>query len=233
VGRFITVIGIPSAFLLHGYVGFIVGSIKANPWWGTVLMSIIFIFSAVISGVALMRFVYQIAAKLCQGAFDMNCLHAINKCLFFALVLDAAIESLDWIHRLYGAEESIDVLALLASGKLFYSFLLVQVFLGTVVPLILLGVAVVFGSKLTDGVRRAIGFISSVLILVGVFTMRWNVVIGGQPFSKNLIGFTYKLGLIGSEGLLAAVALLILPFVILSALVFFFKPWSNDEKRYA
>ena len=35
--KIVTVIGIPSAFLLHGYVGFIFGSIKANPWWGSVL----------------------------------------------------------------------------------------------------------------------------------------------------------------------------------------------------
>src|SRR6516165_2931362 len=30
LGKIITIIGIPSAFLLHGYVGFIFGSIKAN-----------------------------------------------------------------------------------------------------------------------------------------------------------------------------------------------------------
>jgi len=30
-GWVITIIGIPSAFLLHGYVGFIFGSVKANP----------------------------------------------------------------------------------------------------------------------------------------------------------------------------------------------------------
>src|SRR3974390_1553393 len=34
-GWLITLIGIPSAFLLHGYVGFIFGSVKANPWWST------------------------------------------------------------------------------------------------------------------------------------------------------------------------------------------------------
>ena len=33
VSYVVTVIGIPSAFLLHGYVGFIFGSVKANPWW--------------------------------------------------------------------------------------------------------------------------------------------------------------------------------------------------------
>src|ERR1051326_6344770 len=37
-GWVITVIGIPSAFLLHGYVGFIFGSVKANPWWSSPLM---------------------------------------------------------------------------------------------------------------------------------------------------------------------------------------------------
>ena len=54
MGRFITVVGIPSAFLLHGYVGFIFGSIKANPWWSTPLMPIVFLFSAIVSGIALM-----------------------------------------------------------------------------------------------------------------------------------------------------------------------------------
>jgi Ni/Fe-hydrogenase subunit HybB-like protein len=49
-GWLITVIGIPSAFLLHGYVGFIFGSIKANPWWSTPLMPVVFIFSAMVSG---------------------------------------------------------------------------------------------------------------------------------------------------------------------------------------
>ncbi len=52
VGRILTVVGIPSAFLLHGYVGFIFGSIKANPWWSTPLMPIVFLFSAIVSGIA-------------------------------------------------------------------------------------------------------------------------------------------------------------------------------------
>src|SRR3989338_6230071 len=40
-GKFITIVGIPSAFLLHGYVGFIFGSVKANPWWSSVLMPLV------------------------------------------------------------------------------------------------------------------------------------------------------------------------------------------------
>src|ERR1043166_1114108 len=128
MATFITVVGIPSAFLLHGYVGFIFGSIKANPWWGTVLMPIIFIFSAMVSGIALVMFLYLVSCRIRKIPLDKACLETIGKFLFYALVVDAAIESLDWIHRLYEAEESVDVLVLLASGKLYYSFLLAQVF---------------------------------------------------------------------------------------------------------
>src|ERR1700694_2122646 len=64
VGYFITVIGIPSAFLLHGYVGFIFGSIKANPWWSTPLMPVVLIFSAMVSGIAMVMLVYMGMMKI-------------------------------------------------------------------------------------------------------------------------------------------------------------------------
>lgn len=139
MGRIISIVGIPSAFLLHGYVGFIFGSIKANPWWGNVLMPIIFIFSAIVSGMALCVFIYMFLCWARQEETDIHCLDTMGKFLFFALVLDAALEGLDWLHRLYSADESIHILKSLASGKLFYSLLIVQACLGTGVPLTLLG----------------------------------------------------------------------------------------------
>jgi Ni/Fe-hydrogenase subunit HybB-like protein len=225
MGKAITIIGIPSAFLLHGYVGFIFGSVKANPWWGTVLMPIIFIFSAVVSGIALLLFLYQVIGWIRRTVVDRACLETIGMFLFYALVLDAAVESLDWIHRLYEAEESIDVLVLLASGKLFYSFLLGQVVLGTLVPLGLLGSALIFKPRWPLPTLRRLYFVSSVLILLGVFAMRWNVVIGGQLFSKSLRGFTtYKLEFMGPESLGMAAVLLLLPFGIQAVLLYLFLP---------
>jgi Ni/Fe-hydrogenase subunit HybB-like protein len=225
MGRAITVIGIPSAFLLHGYVGFIFGSVKANPWWGTVLMPIIFIFSAMVSGVALMACLYVILSRIRNVPINLECLETIIKVLLSALVLDASIESLDWIHRLYEAEESIDVLVLLASGKLFYSFLLIQVLLGTLIPMALLGAMLAFKHRLSTAARKWTCFVSSGLIVIGVFAMRWNVVIGGQLFSKSLRGFTtYKIELAGHEGLLTSVVLMVLPFAILSVLIYLFLP---------
>ncbi len=41
------------------------------------------------------------------------------------------------------------------------------------------------------------------MVLIGIFFMRWNVVIGGQLFSKGFHGFTsFKLGLAGIRGLI-------------------------------
>ncbi|MCX6897091.1 MAG: polysulfide reductase NrfD [Verrucomicrobia bacterium] len=223
MGRIITIIGIPSAFLLHGYVGFIFGSVKANPWWGTVLMPIIFIFSAMVSGIALLMFLYLVTCWLRKVTVDMTCLETIGKCLLTALVVDFSVEALDWIHRLYVADESLDVLVLLASGKLYYSLFLVQMFLGMLVPALCLAAMIVYKEGWKR--RQTAYFVCSLLVLIGILAMRWNVVIGGQLFSKSLRGFTtYKLELVGQEGLLMAILLVLLPFVIVSVMIWLFLP---------
>src|SRR5512139_2603354 len=106
VGRFITVVGIPSAFLLHGYVGFIFGSIKANPWWSTTLMPVVFLFSAMVSGIALVMLVYMVASWRRGTRMDMRCLDTIARYLLYAFIIDFALEALDLVHRIYEADES-------------------------------------------------------------------------------------------------------------------------------
>jgi len=230
MSKAITIIGIPSAFLLHGYVGFIFGSIKANPWWGNVLMPVIFIFSAIVSGIALCVLVYGVLNWLRRKAHDDRCLDAMGMFLFYALAVDFAVEALDWIHKLYEAEESIAVLKQLASGKLFYTLLIGQLCLGTLLPLLLLGSTQLFRDRIAMWVRRRIYFLSAFLIVIGVLAMRWNVVIGGQLFSKSLRGFTtFKMELAGQEGWLISVAVLILPFIILAVLIrLFLRPEQSQ-----
>ena len=139
IGYFITVVGIPSAFLLHGYVGFIFGSIKANPWWSTVMMPVIFLFSAMVSGIALVMFIYMVVSYLRKQKIDMNALDTIAKYLFYILIIDFTLESLDQIHRIYEADESFDILKILVRGKLFFTFFIMQIGVGVVIPLATLG----------------------------------------------------------------------------------------------
>ena len=226
--QFITIVGIPSAFLLHGYVGFIFGSVKANPWWSSVLMPIVFLFSAIVSGIAMVLLIYYVTTLLRRKELDMRCLNALASFLLYALIIDLSLEALDFIHRLYESEESIEILEQLIFGKLFLSLTIVQILLGTIVPMVFL-VAARF-SKLPDEMKRMIYFFAALLVQVGIFSTRWNVVIGGQLFSKSLRGLTaYKLEFGGQEGLLVALGLLILPFLILALLLKILPPWEEAE----
>ncbi|HZR17732.1 MAG TPA: NrfD/PsrC family molybdoenzyme membrane anchor subunit [Verrucomicrobiae bacterium] len=220
LGHILSIVGIPSAFLLHGYVGFIFGSVKANPWWGNVLMPIIFIMSAVVSGIALCVFNYMVLSWIRRKTIDMKCLDIMCMFLFYALVMDAAIEALDWIHRVYSAEEGFQVMQYMAREKLFYTLNLGQATFGTAVPLLLLGSLQLLRKYVPELGRRRMYFSSAVLILCGVLAMRWNVVIGGQLFSKSLRGvMSYKMEFAGLEGWFMGAVLLVLPFVILTVFV--------------
>jgi predicted membrane protein len=87
-------------------------------------------------------------------------------------------------------------------------------------------------ARLPDELRRLIYFGSAILTLIGMFSIRWNVVIGGQLFSKSLRGLTtYKMELLGIEGLLVALFFLVLPFIILYILVVLFPPWKEAEVK--
>jgi len=220
MGWIISIIGIPSAFLLHGYVGFIFGSIKANPWWGNAIMPIIFILSAMVSGIALCVFNYMVLSWVRRRSVDMRCLDVMGMFLFYALVIDATVEALDWIHRAYSAEEGFHVMEYMAHEKLFYTLSIGQVLMGTLIPLLMLGALQVARKYISDIVRKRMYFTCAVFILIGVFAMRWNVVMGGQFFSKSLRGvMSYKLEFAGVEGWFLGLVLLSLPFVILIVMV--------------
>ena len=234
-GRVITIIGIPSAFLLHGYVGFIFGSVKANPWWSSVLIPIVFLFSAIVSGIALMMLIYMVTCMVRWKPVDMRCLDKLGSFLFYALIIDFSLEMLDFIHRLYEAEESIHILSEMISGKLFVSLIVLQLSLGTVVPLVSLALfSPVLQKKalvpIPDELRRMMYWGVAILIQLGIFSTRWNVVVGGQLFSKSLRGLTaYKMELLGIEGGLMTGFLLLLPFAILAFLIWLLPPWPERE----
>ena len=230
VGWLVTVIGIPSAFLLHGYVGFIFGSIKANPWWSSPLMPVVFLFSAMVSGIAVVMLLYMLMCRLRHEPIDMDCVDTVAKYLFYTFIIDFSLEMLDLIHRIYEADESFRSLDFMVHTRLFLSQVVIQILLGTVLPILLIGVTQVL--KLAQKQRKRIYVVAGCLTMIGIFAMRWNVVIGGQLFSKSFLGYTtYKMSFATREGLLTAIVLTVLPFVILAGLVKLLPPWAGKEEE--
>jgi predicted membrane protein len=116
--------------------------------------------------------------------------------------------------------------------KLYFSQIVLQICLGTLVPLFLLFLTQVV--KFKEIVRKRIYVLSGSLILISVFAMRWNVVIGGQLFSKSFLGYTtYKMSLVTREGLLMAIFLTLLPLLFLWVLVKLLPPWGENATHAA
>jgi len=228
VGRFVTVIGIPSAFLLHGYVGFIFGSVKANPWWSTPLMPVVFLFSAIVSGIAAVLLIYLVYCKLAKIPIDMPCVDSMAKYLYYAFLVDFSLEMLDLIHRIYVADESFRSLDFMVNTKLYGSQVIGQIGLGTLLPIALLALTQLV--SLSIRARKRLYVAAGILTLVGIFLMRWNVVIGGQLFSKSFLGYTsYKMGFATREGLLPALIVMVLPLLVLWVLVRLFPPMEEQR----
>jgi Ni/Fe-hydrogenase subunit HybB-like protein len=228
VGWIITVIGIPSAFLLHGYVGFIFGSVKANPWWSSPLMPVVFIFSAMVSGIAAVMLLYMFLCRIRGVQIDMRCVDTVAKYLFYTFLIDFTLELLDLVHRIYESDESFRSLDFMVHTKLYFPHIVIQILLGTVTPIVLLAMTQVL--PLSEARRKFTYGVAGCLTLIGIFAMRWNVVIGGQLFSKSFLGYTtYKMGFVAREGLLVAIFLTILPFFILWALIKLLPPWLETH----
>jgi predicted membrane protein len=158
----------------------------------------------------------------------MPCVDTIARYLFYAFLIDFSIELMDLIHRIYEADESFQSLDFMVHTRLYTSQILIQLVFGTIVPIGFLAFTQLV--KLSESARKGIYVLAGLLALMGIFAMRWNVVIGGQLFSKSFLGYTtYKMAFATKEGLLPAIILLLLPFAILWALIKVLPPWEEPH----
>ena len=176
-----------------------------------------------------MIILYMVITPFRGQKIDMACLDKMASFLFYAVIVDFSLELLDFIHRLYESEESIKILSQMVMDKLFVSLVIIQVLLGMLIPLgIIIGVKLF---KFEEELRKLLYFVSVILIQLGIFATRWNVVVGGQMFSKSFRGLTaYKMDLTGIEGLLMALVLLVLPLIVLAILTKILPPWDSTKK---
>ena len=225
---FLAGLGIPMACVLHGYVGFIFGGVKANPLWATPLMPVIFLLSACVSGISGIIFTYILIMKFKGKPIDMDCVRTSLKFLWGFFILDFVFEMLEVFSHAYMATHHWHVLENLYWGPLYTTFWVLQVRIFSVVPFIVLGILCLF--KLKDRIVLFLATIVSFMILIQVLLMRWNVVIGGQLMSNSTRGqVSFHPEWAGREGIVAAIIVMSAPIVILFILSKIFPLWLKDE----
>ena len=222
----LAIAGIPGAHGLHGYVGFVFGSLKAREWWSSDLMPVVFLFSAIISGVALLIVLYVVSCRLRRIAIDLACLKGLAYTVWGFIMVALVLEGLEFANIVYKAREGVETIIAYVSGPLLIPYFVLQFGIGAIFPLLLLSYMIwrgTTGKALIAGVT-----LSACLVLLSVFMMRWNVVIGGQEISKTGRGLLdYQMQVFGREGLLIAALLLLAPLATLFGVTRFFPPWED------
>ncbi len=224
----LAVIGIPAAHGLHGYIGFVFGSLKAREWWSSDLMPLVFLFSAIISGTALLIVVYVLSCRLRRVPVDLPCLKGMAYALWGFMMFTLLLEGVEFASLVYRGREGIEIIMEYVRGPLLITFFVLQFGVGSLVPLLALSYMIWRG---TTGRALVVGVTASAaLVLFAVLMMRWNVVIGGQEIGKTGKGLVdYQPTVGGREGLLAAASLVVMPFVLLWAAVKLFPPWPGKQ----
>jgi Ni/Fe-hydrogenase subunit HybB-like protein len=222
----LAVIGIPAAHGLHGYVGFLFGSLKSREWWSSDLMPVVFLFSAVISGVALLIVLYVLSCKVRKIAIDLECLKGLAYVLWGFAMFTLVLEGLEFANIVYKGREGVEMIVEYVTGPLLVPFFILQFSIGALIPLAVLSYMIWRG---TTGKALIVGVtVSALLVLFQVWMMRWNVVIGGQEIAKTGKGLlSYQLVLLHREGLLTAVSVAVAPLLLLWAAVRVLPPWQK------
>ncbi len=190
---FLSAIGILLAFLFHGYIGFVFGAVKARAIWSTALMPVLFIVSAIVSGIAFMYLVYLAVVRFYREKPDSNVTCTLLTWLMGFLLLDAYLDAVDLVTSGVSAytQGPVDkgVSAIFLHGPHAFKYLVIQLGVGIVVPFLLFLVPRIRHTPFGGGVV-------ALCVVVGVYAMRYNVVLGGQMESKisqGLVNMTVPL----------------------------------------
>jgi tetrathionate reductase subunit C len=172
--RIFGLIGIPLAISVHGYTGFILAFGKARALWNTAIMPILFLVSAIVSGIALMILVCAIKDRYFsrEKKINIGLLENLGKLLAWMIVFDLFLVGSDLLVLLISHQDAQDVAHLILAGTFSPLFLIVENLMGKIVPFILLVVP-----KFRN---IATLIIASLLVVIGIFFMRYIVVVGGE-----------------------------------------------------
>ena len=172
--RIFGLIGIPLAIAVHGYTGFILAFGKARALWNTALMPILFLASAIVSGIALMILVVVLKDRFFskEKRIDRDLIMNLGKLLAWMIVFDLFLVGSDLLVLLISHSDAQAAAYLILGGKFSVMFLIIENLLGKIIPFILLAVP---KFRTLPTVIAA-----SILVAVGIFFMRYVVVVAGE-----------------------------------------------------
>lgn len=167
--------GLISGIAAHSNLGAIFGMLTGREFWYGPYMPIYFIASAAMSGGAAIILFTVLGYKINNEVIDApmkRALEAVSK--LTALMIAVILFFTTWkiITGLVGTAGKKDVLMAMLTGPYALNFWGFEVLIGMVIPFALL-----LGSRFRN---VKISFLASILMIIGIFIMRYDLVVLGQ-----------------------------------------------------
>jgi formate-dependent nitrite reductase membrane component NrfD len=158
-------LGLPFALLVATYTGVLLAQSPGKMLWHTALLPWLFLVGGLISGIALVILVSV-------GRQDSELLAKLGRFVAWLILLELGMILTEVIVLFNGGTEAVTAVKSLLGGPYSFLFWLVEIILGAVIPVFIL-----LQRKVTTTAAQAV---ASMLILIGIYAMRYVVMIGGQ-----------------------------------------------------
>lgn len=191
-------ISIPVAMFFHAYVGFLMVSMVSMPLWGTPILLVMFLISALVSGVGAAILLYMMRQKIIGEPID----YSIMKIPLILMAVFAGIDLfllfIEIVTEFYwNTEHWFQIAAVLAYNAIPFA-----------IEVLGLAFILIYGLMSMNSITPRKIVLLSALSLISVYAARWMMVIPAQMIDKGGYGIVEPIiHWTGREGALEVVAL--------------------------
>lgn len=222
----VVVAGIPLALCVHGYTGYILGATHAIALWHTPLMPILFLVSAMVSGIGLLIVILPIFQRFFTEfkQIDKEMISRLARLMSWFIVADLVVRFL-WLTFAitFNGNERYSVM------KIFESNLNHIIWFEYIISL-LIPMAIGFIPSLCK--RLPVVIFGAIISTIGVWYFRWNIVIGGESLGRTTPGLlSYESNIFGENSIMAVTSNWAI-FIALLCLIMALFPWDQEMEKY-
>lgn len=161
-------LGLPFALFIGMYTGLLLMQMAGNPLWDSALLAWMFLVGSLLAAMAV-----SILILTAMGKKPIEPFFGLKKYICGLIIIELLMVGSEFIALYMGSAEAVKAANLLLTGEFSSLFIGLQLIVGSLLPLVFLLAA---KAPKSAAVRTFV----SVLLLIGILTVRYIIVMAGQ-----------------------------------------------------
>ncbi len=221
VTKILFAIGIPLAMALEFYAAIVLGKNNSRALWNSPILPLLFLTSAIMTGAAALLVLYYVGMKfVVRKPLNMEAVKQLGIFMIAGILGEAILALIYFLYLPNTTEGAETALNTIFFGKDLPTFIVVDLLIGLLIPLILLSV-----KQTRENIWA--NLLAGVGILIGAYSFKGTLILGGQEVPRTgstLLEFKPDFTNEISPLIGAYLGLLLIVLVI-----FWFLPWQPRE----